>query len=257
MTLHIFKAPLVTSGRFVLGGNSRSSERAESNEARGIDIRKHASVNPASDTDGDLARESVRQELAAEFEAKLMEAREAATSDGYQAGFSSGHAEGVACGQEALRKQAEKLELLLDKVESAWAEQQLALQQRLQELTMDAVCKVLGEHVVDAKAVAGVVRQVIQKLRDADVVRIRLNPTECNVLRAALRKGEIDGLMPRLIEKLSEDATLVSGGCVVETLRGDYRATFDVQMQRLRDQIAQQRDTLTLPADTVRDVRRA
>ncbi len=257
MALHIFKAPSLATNRVTLANNAQQTRSNDATDSADQIVVPPSPMEQAIAEAVERARAALREELTAEFEAKLTEAREAAESEGYQAGFTAGHAEGVTCGQEALQKQAETIESALTRLDTAWSDLQAEVEDSLQDLTFEAVCRIVGEQAVDAQTVAGMVRNVTQRLRDADVLRIRLHPAECNALRSALRKNEIDGLTPRLIEKLSEDATLTSGGCVVETLRGDYRATFDVQMQRLRELIAQQRDALSLPTDTVRDVRRA
>lgn len=202
----------------------------------------------------DEMEQRLRAELSRHFEEKLDQVRESARQEGYQDGYkeglTSGHADGVQAGTDMLAKQLALLESTLAESDKAIASFWQDTEAAATELAFESVCQLMGEHALDVAAVTGMVRQVIRRLNDSDVTRIRLHPAECAALRRAL-KGDDHALqlqMARLAERLLEDARLESGGCVIETPRGDYCASLDVQLTRLR-RVLQQRRMPDLQSD--------
>lgn len=161
-------------------------------------------------------------------------AREAAVERGYKEGFESGHAEGLELGAEALNKQAAALAAAAEAVDTAWAGWLDGAETTAADLAFQAVCQILGHTAVKPEAVAGVVRQLMRPLREADVLRIRLHPAELQSLRESLRREGEASPLARVADRLVADAQLAAGGCVIDTPRGDYRGSFDVQLRRLR-----------------------
>lgn len=182
----------------------------------------------------------LREELSRQFNAQLDEAREAAKQDGYQQGYkeglTAGHAEGVQAGKEMLSKQLAVLETALGRADESMAAFWRETEGAANDIAFEAVCQLMGEHALDASVVAGMIRQVMKRLHEGDVTRVRLHPAECAAIQRALDAGDhaLRLQLGRLAERLEEDDRLESGGCVIDTPRGDYCASLDVQLTRLR-----------------------
>lgn len=198
---------------------------------------------------------SVREVLEKEYRAKFESEREKAREQGYKEGLDSGHQEGVASGLEGFKKQTQLLENLALEVEEKLDAWLARCQEVATDLAMDGIARILGENVLEAEVIVGMIQQVTAALRESDVLTIRLHPAECSALRLALRQGGATGSVPSsLLDKLREDATLQSSGCVVETARGEYRASLDVQLKHLRRLLDQQRATLEASNGPIRNV---
>lgn len=197
----------------------------------------------------------VREALEKEYRAKFESEREKAYEQGYKEGLEAGHQEGVASGLEGFKKQTqllEKLALEVDEKLDAWLAR---CQDVATGLALEGITRILGENVLDAEVIVGMIQQVTVTLRESDVLIIRLHPAECSALRLALRQGAATGSVPSsVLDKLREDATLQSGGCVVETARGEYRASLDVQLKHLRRLLDEQRAKLEASNGPIRNV---
>jgi flagellar biosynthesis/type III secretory pathway protein FliH len=201
------------------------------------------------------AEASLRGELEKAYQAKFEAEREKAFEQGYKEGLETGHQEGVASGAEGFKKQTALLEKLIAQVDAdlqAWLGR---CQEVATDLAMDAITLILGENALEAEVISGMVAQVTATLRESDVLAIRLHPGECAALRLALRQEAATGHAPSsLLDKLREDASLQSGGCVIDTARGEYRASLDIQLKRLRQLLDQQRAAQTTATGPIRHV---
>lgn len=196
----------------------------------------------------------LREELSRQFQGQLDEARESAKQDGYQEGYkeglTAGHAEGVQAGKQMLGKQLAVLETALSQADESMAAFWRDTEGAANDLAFEAVCQLMGEHALDASVVASMIRQVMKRLHEGDVTRVRLHPAECAAIHRALDAGDhaLRLRLGRLAERLEEDDRLESGGCVIHTPRGDYCASLDVQLTRLRRAL-QTRRTLDRESD--------
>lgn len=229
MSMAILKSPPLIPQRMNLQGE--------------VGLPKDAAVAPQPDPRLALEAELTR-EIEARFEAKLEAAKEEARAEGYKEGLASGHEDGMASALESFKKKQVLLEAVLDKVEGevqSWLD---AVVEQALMVARQALVEFLGESAVDAAALQAVIQRVTAKLRDSDVVAIRLYPTECQTLRSAIRQaggGTANGAA-RFLDRLVEDASLQAGGVVVDTPRGEYRATLDVQLRKLMSVLESQRE---------------
>ena len=188
----------------------------------------------------DEIEQRVRQALSAQFDERLAEVREASRQEGYQDGYkeglTSGHADGVQAGKDMLGKQLALLETVLAQADESIAAFWRDTESAASDLAFEAVCQLMGEHALDPSVVAGMIRQVMKRLHEGDVMHVRLHPVERAAILRTLEAGDhaLRLQLGRLAERLQEDARLESGGCVIETSRGDYCASLDVQLTRLR-----------------------
>jgi flagellar assembly protein FliH len=199
------------------------------------DLNVNALVGRAQQTDELRAsvEATVRAELQAEFEARLEAIRDEARSDGYQEGLSSGHEEGKAAAMDAFRKKQVLLENLLERAEEGVDEWMSSVGSQALNIAKQALCELLGEQVLNTSMLQQLIQKMTSHLRPADVLQVRLHPTDCAVLRTAMRQsGESHG-SNAVVAKLTEDVSLDAGGVVVETPRGEYIATLDVLLRKL------------------------
>ncbi|MES2090764.1 MAG: FliH/SctL family protein [Pseudomonadota bacterium] len=221
-------------------------------------LPEHVVAAPVVDTQA-IERQQmesrVRDCLEKEFQAKFDAEREKAYEQGYKEGLEGGHQEGVSSGAEGFKKQTQLLEQVIAKVEESLDIWLGRCQEVATELAFESLTRVLGEQVLAPQVIAGMVQQVMAPLRESDVLTIRLHPSECAALRMALRQCAVGGLVPaRVLDKLQDDATLQSGGCVIETPRGEYRAPLDIQLNRLRQLMDAQRAPVDGSTESMRDV---
>lgn len=194
----------------------------------------------------DALKQSIEAEvtarLQAEFDARLDAAREAAREEGYKEGLQSGHEDGLASAADAFKKKQQLLEQLLDKVEGRMEEWLSSVSAEALSVAKEVLVHFLGVQAVDTEALQTLIQRMTAGLRDADVLAIRLHPTECQLLRTAIKQGGAGVTTgSRILDKLVEDPALSVGGAVVDTPRGEYRATLDVQLRKLMGILEAQR----------------
>jgi flagellar biosynthesis/type III secretory pathway protein FliH len=190
----------------------------------------------------------VRAELQAEFDARLETIKDEAHAEGYKQGLTSGHEDGHATAIDSFKKKQALLEQVLQKAESqleAWLE---SVSEQALEVARDTLCQFVSEQALNPTVLQDIIKRVTANLRDADVLSIRLYPSDCSALRNALKQTA--GAQPpaRIVGKLVEDSSLEAGGIVVETPRGEYRATLDVQLKKLLGLLDAQRQALPSPS---------
>ncbi|WP_284620589.1 FliH/SctL family protein [Aquabacterium humicola] len=151
---------------------------------------------------------------------------------GFERGIEEGRAEGLKRGgtegREALQAAAERLCDLADELARARA---AALQQAEDDIVciaFEALCKLVGDHLVTAEGVAAHVRNVIERVAEPRGIRVRVNPQDLALLNdhpQAHRPGES--------LEWCADASLACGGCVVESAAGEFRARLDEQLRQV------------------------
>lgn len=125
-------------------------------------------------------------------------------------------------------KQIERLQRTLETFERTAAQRLDDLETDAVALAYEAVCRIVGESPRNQETVSGLVRQALGQLRGGTLLRVRLHPGDL----AALQGDTLMVRHPR-VEWLG-DATLTSGGCVVDTDHGTLDAQLDRQLARLR-----------------------
>lgn len=233
MSMAILKSPTLIDQRLNLGGEARAGGTAPASAASAVDPRAAIEAE-------------VRAELKAQYEAQLEEAKtalkEEAEAEGYKAGLATGHEDGMASALAAFQKKQALLEKVLEEVEAqreAWVQ---SVCSQATDLAKEAIGHFIGEHALNPAVLQGIIKQVSAGLREADVLGVRLHPTECQILRTALKQGAMPaGSHSRMADKLIDDASLQAGGVVIDTPRGEYRATLDVQLKKLLNWLDEQR----------------
>jgi flagellar assembly protein FliH len=240
MSFAILKSPTMTDHRLSLGGGMES------------EVVTDAVKDPQK-----VLELQLRAELEAEYLTKLAAVREEAREEGYKAGLASGHEDGQATALEAFRKKQALLEQVLAEADGqvqAWLQ---SVSEQALEIAQEAITLFVGEHALNTTALQQIIKRVTSGLRDVDILAVRLFPTECSLLRSALKQGQAESSSSRLLSRLVEDASLESGGVVIDTPRGEYRATLDVQLSKLMSLLSQQRSESSTVAPSLYQALRA
>lgn len=186
-------------------------------------------------------RAELQQQLQAEFDARWQSEREKAHAEGYQAGLVEGHEEGRGAAQEAFRKKQTLVEKVLEQVETEAEAWRQAVHEQAHAIARLALCELLGDQALSPTLLEHIVRRVTSGLRGQDIVSVRVHPNEGRLLReACAAKGE-PTLTSLLAQRLIDDEQLQAGGVVVDTVRGEYQATFETLLRKLLALVEQQR----------------
>lgn len=227
MSMAILKSPTLIHQRLNLSEGRRDS---------------HAIDAPQDDVRASIEGQ-VRAELEAQYRAQLDAAKEDAKAEGYKEGLAAGHQDGMASALESFKKKQTLLEDVLAKAEDqmeAWAQ---SVMTEATDMAKAALCHFIGEQAVNPVVLQNVIKKVSASLRESDVLTVRIHPAECQVLRHALKQATPQS-GTRLADKLLEDASLQAGGVIIDTPRGEYKATLDVQLKRLFELLDEQRASL-------------
>lgn len=234
MSLTILKSPHLLAHRLNLreDGAHLPLERGEP-----LDPRDEIEAKLRTQLEAEL-----ESRLQARFDADLEAAREAARAEGYKEGLSLGHEEGLSMAREAFSKKQALVDLVLDQADSALDEWKASVVSQAMDLARLSVTHLLGDRALDADFLQQLIQKITGGLRDADVLSIRLHPLDAHVLRQACKQGPDVAGGTRLPQRLLDDASLCSGGVVVDTPRGEFHATLDVLLRKLLTLIDEQRE---------------
>lgn len=174
-----------------------------------------------------------REQLIAEMADELESLREEARQSGYREGLASGHADGQASAQEAFSKRQATLDKIIAQADSELASWRQAVCDEAVDLAQQALVRMLGENVLNAGLIEGLIRQVAASLTQSEVLAIRLHPKESASLKTSWAQRQNESERPEWLDRVREDEGLTYGGVVIDTPRGQYRATLDVQLHRL------------------------
>jgi flagellar assembly protein FliH len=176
---------------------------------------------------------------------------EAIRQDAYNEGFAVGEKDGFHAGQlkakqeadVALHAKLEGLELLMGHLLAPIAEQDQQIEQMLVRL-VDHVCQqvIRRELSVDSSQLTQVLSEALKLLpMGAGNVRIHINPQDFELVKALRERHEENW-------RILEDATLLAGGCRVETEHSQIDASVETRMTlALKQLFEQQREQVSTP----------
>lgn len=183
-------------------------------------------------SDRDLLRRQVEEQLRSELSAELREFRAAE----YERLQAEGYAEGLAKAQETVANEVarvqEKLTSALSAMELAHTAALSKLEASVGEVAFAAICRFVRNQAVSAELVLGIVEQTCAQLRADVIASVRLHPRNVRVLSELLQEnGEIK--LRSLGLRVIPDESLEPGGCVVEAASGQYDGGLESQLRRL------------------------
>ena len=228
MSMAILKSPTLIHQRLTLGADRSPSGAAA------IEIDPRVAIEAQ-------VRAELEAQYLAQYQAQLDAIKDDARAEGYKEGLATGHHDGMASAMDAFKKKQALLEQVLKTAEEQIEDWMQSMTSQAFDLAKDAVCQFVGEHALNAAVLQNIVKRVSAGLREADVLSIRMYPVDCNVLRSALKQSASGQAISRLADKLVEDSSMEAGGIAIDTPRGEYRATLDVQLKKLMALVDQQR----------------
>lgn len=177
------------------------------------------------DDGGQAERMAALQRRVAELEASL----EPRCREARDAGYREGEAAGRNQANAQLQSLMEKLARSIQEIAEARPKLRTEAEGDLLKLSLAIARKVLHRELsADPDSIAGLIKVCLDKIRLQEIVRVRLHPQHHAPIQQML--GRLSTGVP--IELLP-DPKLQLGGVVIETTRGEYDASVDVQLKEI------------------------
>ena len=205
--------------------------RAQTEQAADIVERAHEQADA-------LIRDGVEQAATAQHEA-------------YREGREQGHRDGAAAARAEL---AEALALVQHAGRDAKTVRDHLLrgaEREIVELVIDSVRAVIGEQArLEPSLVMDTVERALKRAGSQNIVRIRVNPQNCELVSAQLvgRAGEVAANW-----EVTADGAIGVGGCVIDTEAGEVDARLDVQLDEIARAFRSAQDGETPPREGTAD----
>jgi flagellar assembly protein FliH len=160
-------------------------------------------------------------ELEASVEQRSREAHEA----GYREGEAAGRAQANAQVQQLL----EKLARSIQEIAEARPKLRAQAESDLLALSLAIARKILHRELsTDPDSIAGLIKVCLDKVRLQEITRIRLHPQHHAAVQQLLARAS-NGVQMELLP----DPTLQLGGVIIETTRGEFDASVEVQLKEI------------------------
>lgn len=175
------------------------------------------------------AQEKARAVLS-EAEATVTEMLASARSEGYENGYEAG----LAAATEEMRQQLQTIVSIANNVTVDKRKLIRESEAQIVDLVIDVARKVLGREIsLDPSVVVKLVDRALERVTGQVVLRIRVNPSEYDLVRQhwAQREGQDDETMPL---EIVADKRVKPGGCIVDTQGGTVDAQIDVQLTEIK-----------------------
>jgi flagellar assembly protein FliH len=189
----------------------------------------------------EVAKKVISEGLA---EAESM--REKAQEEGYRSGFARGYEEGLQTGrnqaeseQAQFRSDMEALVSLIERErQRLWREAEPQIIAFVLEIARQIV---KDEAQVNRDIILGIIRNALRRVVDTDHIRLRVNVSDLDTVRASREDimAILDGI--RHLE-IVEDRRVEPGGCVVETESGIIDARIETQFNEIELALQQAMD---------------
>lgn len=142
--------------------------------------------------------------------------------------WQSGHAEGLAAGEAAVRARAERFDELLHALSKPFDRLDDSVEKQLVELSIAIVKQLFRREIkVNPSHVIGVVREAIQLLPIASRnVQVHLHPEDAALVRETLSPAEGEPAWT-----IVEDPLISQGGCRITTDNSQIDATSEARLQ--------------------------
>lgn len=190
-----------------------------------IELQRMTAERLAGDA-ADLVERTRRQ-----ADAILQQAAEQATviqHDAYREGRDHGYADGQAAARAELLDALSLVQRVAADAKSIRDRMLIHAEREIVELVIGAVRTVLGEQVrLDSSLVLDTVERALSRAGSLNVVRIRVNPADHEVVATGLvsRIGDTAAAW-----SVTADGAIGVGGCIIDTVAGEIDARLDAQL---------------------------
>lgn len=152
---------------------------------------------------------------------------EALQKDAYDEAWKKGHEEGVKAGEAAVRKRAERFDVLLRSLAQPFEELDGSVEKQLVELAITVVKQLFRREIrIDPSHIIGVVREAIVLLPIASrAVQVHLHPDDADLVQSSLAPSDGEPAWT-----IVEDALISRGGCRITTENSQIDATAESRL---------------------------
>lgn len=179
---------------------------------------------------GDLFEEPIE---AAALPPDLAAIEEAARVQGYGVGYDEGLAAGIAAAEAQMAGALQQLQGVLANVHEAHAGFFRAAERQVVDLALQIAHKVIEREVENMPDLAvNVIRAALEEMDARTAVRVRVNPSDAELLRRRWNQVVPAGVAPDRIE-LQQDDRVQSGSAIIETTHGQVDAQLESKLQQL------------------------
>ena len=164
-------------------------------------------------------------------EKQMLQWRQAAERQGYEAGFKAGAAEAA----KQLEHELARMAAMRDSLSQAQAEQRQQWQEFGVEFAFAVAMRVLGSAAPGRDGIEGMVAAALAQAGNAAVLAVRVHPNDVAWVRQLLAGR------PECAEgepvKVVADAQVGQGGCLLDTSRGTLDARLETQVHALKESV--------------------
>lgn len=164
-----------------------------------------------------------------------------AHQEGYREGLVQGKEQGYREGFEQAKKEAERLNVLVEQVNTALLQLDQKMSQQLLDLALDIARQMLRQALmVQPELVLAVVKEAVNSFPQANQhPQLILHPQDAALVRSCLEAELAHGHW-----RVVEDSQIEPGGCRLETAHGELDATLEKRWQRVLESLGQSGDWL-------------
>ncbi len=141
--------------------------------------------------------------------------------------------------EEEYREKTEQLLTLIDSLAVCKSQEIIDFEEDLIALVYQAVCKIIGQSVIDRDMIVSTVREVISHAQDRMQMTLLVSPRDYSLIVEA--KEELSRGLNNRLEVISDDQVRY-GGCVLKTDAGTIDARLEQQLRRLLDVLLEERN---------------
>lgn len=174
-----------------------------------------------------VAESSEIQTTAESLELLRDEAEKSGFQAGYEKGYEQGTAEGLAAAELCFNERISVLTELCTALEARLASDADDIERTALQVVLSVLTGMLGETLVHEEGVLAAVRQVLIRVHDDGVLKVRVSPSDYKILTTADQAFASAGYR---VEWLA-DASVKIGGCVVASPRGIWDGSIESQLK--------------------------
>ncbi|MBN2059445.1 MAG: hypothetical protein JW882_03415 [Deltaproteobacteria bacterium] len=159
--------------------------------------------------------------------------------DAYQKGFEQGRKDGLELEEKKIEEMSRELELLLGGISDLKEKIFIESEGELLKLSVLIAKKIIGEEItINKNVIENTIRSALKLLTDKRKLKIIINPHDMENVRRLLPDLSRLSNIGRI--SLSEDPSLINGGCILETGFGRINAGIEDQIAMLEEEIERQ-----------------
>jgi flagellar assembly protein FliH len=201
-----------------------ASERETPHSSASPDVQKDGHKDAKEDP-AQVERTTALQKRVAELEASL----ESRSREAREAGYREGEAAARNQANAQVQALLEKLARTIQEIAEARPKLRAEAEGDLLKLSLAIARKVLHRELsADPDSIAGLIKVCLDKIRLQEIVRVRIHPQHHPAIQQVLAR-----LSTGIPIELLADPKLQLGGVVIETTRGEFDASVDVQLKEI------------------------